>query len=73
MRTEAFANPRVLEWVRRMAGLETQDAARKAGVKPERHEGWESGERRLTITELCKLADIYMCPLGARRCGNGAS
>ena len=73
MRTEALANPTVLEWARRTAELEAEDARRKAGVKPERHEGWESGERRPTITEICKLADIYKRPLGAKRYGNGAS
>lgn len=64
MRNEALANPRVLEWARRMTGLETGSAARKAGVKPERLALWESGARRPTITQLRKLADIYRRPLG---------
>jgi Zn-dependent peptidase ImmA (M78 family)/transcriptional regulator with XRE-family HTH domain len=63
MRIEAFANPSVLAWARRMAGLEREDAARKAGVKPERLGDWEKGRLRPTITQLRKLADIYKRPL----------
>src|SRR3990172_735353 len=63
MQTEALANRTVLEWARRMAGLEVEDAARKAAVKPGRLEQWEAGDLRPTITQLRKLADVYKRPL----------
>lgn len=62
-RIEAFANPKVLAWARRMAGLELEDAAHKAGVKPDRLGSWENGDLRPTITQLRKLSDIYKRPL----------
>lgn len=64
MATEALANPRVLEWARRMAGLEEHDAARKLHVKPERLMEWEAGTRRPTITQLRKIADTYKRAVG---------
>lgn len=64
MGTEALANPLMLEWARRASGLEPEDVARKAGVKIGRVSEWERDERRPTITQLRKLADIYKRPLG---------
>ncbi|MCP4250619.1 MAG: ImmA/IrrE family metallo-endopeptidase [bacterium] len=58
-RIEALANPDVIAWARRMAGLELEDAARKVQVKPDRLLSWERGHRRPSITQLRKLADIY--------------
>lgn len=46
-----------------MAGLDKADAARKAGVKPERLEAWERGDQRPTVTQLRKLAEVYKRPL----------
>jgi Zn-dependent peptidase ImmA (M78 family) len=63
MRNEALSNPKVLIWARRMAGLELEDAARKAGVKAERLAAWEQAELRPTITQLRKLSNIYKRPL----------
>jgi Zn-dependent peptidase ImmA (M78 family)/transcriptional regulator with XRE-family HTH domain len=62
-RIEAFANPKVLVWARRMAGLELEEAARKVGTPAHRLESWERGERRPSITQLRKLADVYKRPL----------
>ncbi len=62
-RIEASANPAVLSWARRTSGLEVDDAARKAQVKPERVTAWESGQSRPTINQLRRLADIYRRPL----------
>jgi transcriptional regulator with XRE-family HTH domain len=62
-RIEASANPAVLTWARRTSGLEVDDAARKAHVKPERVEAWETGQSRPTINQLRRLADIYRRPL----------
>lgn len=61
--TEALANPKVLIWARRMAGLQLDDAARKVPTPLNRLESWEKGERRPTIRQLRKLADIYKRPL----------
>jgi Zn-dependent peptidase ImmA (M78 family)/transcriptional regulator with XRE-family HTH domain len=62
-RNEALASPDVIAWARRMAGLEVQEAARKVGTPPHRLESWERGERRPSITQLRKLADVYKRPL----------
>ena len=62
-RIEAFANPKVVAWARRMAGLDLEDAAHKVGAKAERLKAWERGELRPTITQLRKLSDIYKRPL----------
>ena len=62
-RIEALANPKLLVWARRMAGLDLEEAARKAGVKAERLQAWERGDLRPTITQLRKLSDIYKRPL----------
>ena len=63
MSIEAYANPSVLAWARQMAGLELEDAAHKVGVKLDRLESWERGQRRPTIMQLRKLADVYKRPL----------
>jgi len=63
MRVEATANPHVLAWARRMAGLELDEAARKVGTRPNRLSEWEAGSRHPTIIQLRKLADIYKRPL----------
>jgi len=46
-----------------MSGLKPEEVARKAQVKPERLKSWENGERRPSISQLRKLADIYKRPL----------
>ena len=46
-----------------MAGLEVEEVARKVGTPPHRLESWERGERRPSITQLRKLADVYKRPL----------
>lgn len=73
MRTKALVDPRIQAWVRWMAGLDAEGTVRELGVKPERHEGQERGELRPTISELCRVGNIHKRPLGARRCGSGAS
>ena len=72
MRTKALVDPRIQAWVRCMAGLDAEGTVRELGVKPERYEGQERGERRPMISGLCKIANIHKRPLGARRCGSGA-
>lgn len=73
MRTKALVDPRIQIWARCMVGFDAEGTVGELGVKPERREGRERGERRPTISELCKLANIHKRPLGARRCGSGAS
>ena len=62
-RVEALVEPSLLRWARESAGLDTEVAAKKAGVKPERLESWEAGERRPSIVQLRKLAHIYRRPI----------
>jgi Zn-dependent peptidase ImmA (M78 family)/transcriptional regulator with XRE-family HTH domain len=62
-RLAALVNPKVLAWARRMAGLDVEEAARKAGVKPDRLVAWEVGDLRPTIRQLRKLSDTYRRPL----------
>lgn len=63
MTVRAIVKPELLRWAREAAGLLQEDAAKKVQVKPERLEGWESGELRPTIKQLRKLAQIYKRPL----------
>lgn len=60
---EALVNPRLLEWARRSAGLEPEQAAKKAQVTLQRLESWERGESRPTIKQLRKLGNIYKRPI----------
>jgi Zn-dependent peptidase ImmA (M78 family)/DNA-binding XRE family transcriptional regulator len=62
-RVEALVEPSLLRWARESAGLDTELAAKKAGVKQERLESWEAGERRPSIVQLRKLAHIYRRPI----------
>lgn len=64
-RVEALVEPPLLKWARESAGLDTESAAKKAGVKTERLESWEAGERRPSIVQLRKLAHIYRRPIAA--------
>ena len=59
MRVRALANPSVLLWARRTAGLDTDEVARKVGTSSDRLESWERGEQQPSITQLRKLADVY--------------
>jgi Zn-dependent peptidase ImmA (M78 family)/DNA-binding XRE family transcriptional regulator len=60
---EALVRPQLLAWARQSAGLELEVAAKKAGVKPDRLESWERGERRPTIKQLRTLGNIYKRPI----------
>ncbi len=60
---EALVKPDLLIWARNNAGLTVEQAAKKAQVKPERLESWETGERRPTIKQLRKLGNAYKRPL----------
>lgn len=60
---DALANPRMLDWARRSAGLDVETAAKKAQVSAQRLESWERGESRPTIKQLRKLESIYKRPI----------
>lgn len=63
MRIEALVNPGLLVWAREMAGMDTEEAARKVKVSPERLLAWEHGELRPTINQARNLANAYKRPL----------
>lgn len=56
-------NPKVLLWARKRLCLSVPEVAKKAQVKPERIEQWESGKRVPSIIQGRKLAAIYDRPL----------
>jgi Zn-dependent peptidase ImmA (M78 family)/DNA-binding XRE family transcriptional regulator len=60
---EALVRPQLLAWARMGAGLDLEAAAKKVGVKPDRLESWERGERRPTIKQLRTLGNIYKRPI----------
>jgi len=62
-RIKAIAEPELLGWARRSAGLDLEEAARKASVKPEQMEDWEAGQKQPTINQLRSLARVYKRPL----------
>lgn len=55
--------PAVLAWARRTASVTAEEAAKAAGVRPERLLGWEAGEGQPTLPMLRKLAEKYKRPL----------
>jgi Zn-dependent peptidase ImmA (M78 family) len=61
---DAVVMPELLTWARDAAGFSVLDAARRIHVSLERLEEWERGERRPTINQLGKMADVYKRPLG---------
>lgn len=63
-RIEALVKPALLLWARRTAGFDLDQAAKKAGVKPDKLLAWEEGRARPTVVQLQKLAAVYRRPLG---------
>lgn len=55
--------PVMLVWARRTASVAIEDAAKAAGVPPERLAGWESGDEHPTLPQLRALATKYKRPL----------
>jgi len=57
---KAYAvEPEILIWGRKTIGLTKGEAAKKAGVKLDTIENWESGLEKPTIRQLEKLANAY--------------
>lgn len=53
----------LLAWARRTASIGLDEAAKAAGVAPERLEAWEQGEAKPTLSQLRALATKYRRPL----------
>lgn len=49
-------------WARNSIGVTIEEAAQRAGVKPDRVEAWESGELEPTVPKLRALAKLYQRP-----------
>ncbi len=62
---DAIINPELLVWGRETIGYDQESAAKKIGVKPERLADWEEGERRPTVKQLFKVANVYKRPFAA--------
>jgi len=60
---EALINHELLVWARKNAGLNLDEASKKASVSAERLASWERGETRPTINQLRKLAQAYNRPI----------
>lgn len=60
---DALVRPELLVWARETLGLSVDEAAKKAGVNPERIAAWEEGREPPTIAQLRKLAEVYKRPL----------
>ena len=58
----APVRPEVLQWARESAGIESEEAARRIGVSPERLRLAEDGEGELTLNQARKAADVYKRP-----------
>lgn len=52
-------NGAMLRWAREWRGRSVEEAAKKAGVTPERVRSWELGEEQPTVRMARKLADFY--------------
>ncbi len=60
---EARIEPKILTWARKSIGMDLQDAAKKVKIDEEKIKKWESGEEKIRLNYLEKLADVYKRPL----------
>lgn len=60
----AEVNPALLVWAREQSGYPPELIAKRLGVKPERLEAWERGERKPTVRQTQELAKYYHRPFG---------
>lgn len=60
----AEVNPALLVWAREQSGYPPELVAKRLGVKLERLEAWESGERKPTVRQTQELAKYYHRPFG---------
>ncbi|MHB1201126.1 MAG: ImmA/IrrE family metallo-endopeptidase [Polaromonas sp.] len=64
MSGKAYINPKILRWMRERGGLNVGDAARAAGMSPDRLTRWEAGESQPTFLQAQKLAQALHAPFG---------
>jgi Zn-dependent peptidase ImmA (M78 family)/DNA-binding XRE family transcriptional regulator len=55
----ANINPDLLTWARQTIGMDIERSAKKIAVKKELLKQWESGEKKPTINQLRKIANVY--------------
>ncbi len=60
----AEVNPTLLVWAREQSGYAPELVAKRLGVKLERLEAWERGERKPTVRQTQELAKYYQRPFG---------
>lgn len=60
---EVNVEPKILIWARESIGLSKQEVANKLSVSENTMSKWESGEKKLKLTHLEKLAKICKRPL----------
>lgn len=60
----AEVTPRLLAWAREQSGYPPAVVAKRLGVKVERLEAWERGDRKPTVRQTQELAKYYRRPFG---------
>lgn len=60
----ADVNPSLLVWAREQSGYPSAAVAKRLGVKLERFEAWERGERKPSVRQTQELAKYYHRPFG---------
>ena len=60
----ALINPAMLRWARGRVGLDVNEAALAAGVKPEQFQRWEEGEAQPTFRQAQHVASALHAPFG---------
>ncbi|KAF5429256.1 putative translation factor [Candidatus Methanomarinus sp.] len=58
----ANINPDLLTWARQTIGMDIERSAKKIAVKKELLKQWESGEKKPTINQLRKIANVSVVP-----------
>lgn len=62
--THALINPAMLRWARDRVGLDMNEAALAAGVKPEQFQRWEEGDAQPTFRQAQHVASALHAPFG---------
>lgn len=60
----ALINPAMLRWARGRVGLDVNEAALAAGVKPEQFQRWEEGDAQPTFRQAQLVANALHAPFG---------
>ena len=60
----AEVNPALLLWAREQSGYPAEVVARRLGVRVERLDAWERGDRKPTVRQTQELAKYYHRPFG---------